>query len=100
MNAPSVEEILGWPVTVDVPTAGRCWLLGREASYRAARSGEFPVEVIRVGRRLVVTRASVIAALGIGHGDARGLSPPGDGTGSKTTHLLDEQERPTSHDGT
>jgi hypothetical protein len=73
IHTPTAEEIRRWPVTVDVPTAGRCWLLGRDASYAAARRGEFPVPVIRAGRRLVVTRASVIAALGIGNG----TGPPG-----------------------
>jgi hypothetical protein len=63
--APTAEEIRGWPVTVDVVTAGRCFQLGRDASYDAARRGEFPVPVIRVGRRLVVVTAALRSTLGV-----------------------------------
>jgi hypothetical protein len=73
MSAPTADEILTWPVTVPVPQAGACWLMGRDLSYQLARSGQFPVPVIRVGRRLVVTRASILAALGI---DARAIGDP------------------------
>lgn len=61
----SPAEVLALPVTMDVPTAGRAWGLGAKVSYRLANCGEFPVPVLRLGRRLVVTRASVLAALGL-----------------------------------
>ena len=64
-RTPSVDEIRAWPVTVDVRTAGRAWGLGRDQSYRLARDGRFPVPVLRLGRRLRVTRAAVLDALGI-----------------------------------
>jgi hypothetical protein len=64
-RVPTPEEIRGWPVTVDVPTAGRAFGVGRGESYRMAREGRFPVPVLRIGRYLRVTRATVLAALGI-----------------------------------
>jgi hypothetical protein len=64
-STPLRDEVLAWPVTVDLVTAGRAFRLGKDASYHLARRGEFPVPVLRLGRRLVVTRASVLDALGI-----------------------------------
>lgn len=62
---PTVEEVRSWAVTVSIPQAGRCFGLGREAAYALARAGEFPVEVLRLGVRLVVTRSALLAALGV-----------------------------------
>jgi hypothetical protein len=39
---PTAADVLTWPVTVDVPTAGRCFGLGRDVSYELARTGGFP----------------------------------------------------------
>jgi len=65
-RTPTAEEIRSWPVTVDLQTAGRAWGIGRDQAYRLAREGQFPVPVLRLGRYLRVTRASVLEALGIG----------------------------------
>jgi hypothetical protein len=64
-RTPTVEELRAWPVTVDVQTAGRAFGIGRDQAYRLAREGHFPVPVLRLGRYLRVTRASVLAALGV-----------------------------------
>ena len=56
-------DIAELPHVVDVPTAGALFGLGRDGSYRLARSGGFPVPVLRLGRRYVVTRASLLAVL-------------------------------------
>jgi hypothetical protein len=64
-DVPDIAEVLALPVTVDVVTAGRCFGLGRDASYRAAADGSFPAPVLHLGRRLVVTRAALLDALGI-----------------------------------
>src|SRR5436305_525929 len=78
IRVPTPVEVRRWPVTVDIPTAGRCWGLGRDASYRLANTGGFPVPVLTLGRRLVVTRASVLAALDIEDGPSTPLaSVPG-----------------------
>lgn len=65
VRVPSADEVRTWPVTVGVPDAGRCWGLGRDASYDLARIGQFPVPVLRLGSSLRVTRASILTALGI-----------------------------------
>lgn len=69
VRPPSAAEVRRWPVTVGVVDAGRCWGLGRDQSYDLARLGEFPVPVLRLGARLVVTRAALLAALGIADPD-------------------------------
>lgn len=59
------DDVLALPVTVDVPTAGRCFGLGRDGAYDLARTGAFPVPVLRLGRAMRVTRASLLDALGL-----------------------------------
>ena len=83
-RVPSVAEILAWPVTVDIPTAGRAWGMGRDQAYQLAREGRFPVPVLRIGRCLRVSRAAVLHALGI---EAMRLDrgPPGTPDHSTTT---------------
>ena len=63
------DEVRALPVCVDVPTAARAFGIGRDGAYDLARSGRFPVPVLRLGRRLVVTRASLLTALGLTEGD-------------------------------
>lgn len=57
------DDLYRWPLTVDVPTAGALFGLGRDLSMKLAKSGEFPVAVLRLGSRYRVTRAALIAAL-------------------------------------
>jgi len=64
-RVPTPDEIRAWPATVDVPTAGRAFGVGRDEAYRLVREGRFPVHVLRLGRYLRVTRAAVLDALGI-----------------------------------
>lgn len=59
------DELLALPVSVDVPTAGKAFGISRLTSYRLARSGDFPVPVIPVGGKMIVTRASLLDKLGI-----------------------------------
>ena len=61
----SEEELLRLPVTVDLETAGRAFRMGRTKAYEQARAGEFPCQVLPSGRRFVVTKAALLAALGI-----------------------------------
>jgi len=87
---PTADEVIGWPVTVDVPTAGRCFGLGRDTSYDMARDGTFPTPVLRYGRSLRVTRTSLLSALGMptgvipapGNALAKGQSSQVDGSAS------------------
>lgn len=59
------DEVRALPVVTDVPTAGRPFGLSRDTAYRHARAGTFPVPVLRVGRKMIVTRASLLDALGL-----------------------------------
>lgn len=63
--APTAAEILRWPVTVDVVLAGKAYGLGRGTSYELARRAAFPVKVRRIGTRLRVATADIVADLGI-----------------------------------
>lgn len=68
MNRLTDDDVRALPLTVPVPIAGQAFGLGRDTAYRLARRGDFPVPVIRMGARMVVTRASLLAALGLDPG--------------------------------
>jgi hypothetical protein len=79
------EEILALPPAVDIPTAGRCFGLGRTASYALARAENFPVEVLELGpQSFRVTKASICAKLGI-KDPATAAADPGDSADSGAT---------------
>jgi hypothetical protein len=59
------EEIRALPAAVNIPTAGRCFNLGRSKAYELARTGKFPVPVLPLGATFCATRASILACLGI-----------------------------------
>jgi hypothetical protein len=59
------EDVRAMPVVVDLTTAGKVFGLGRDLSVVLAETGEFPTPVLRLGRRRMVTRAAILAALGI-----------------------------------
>ncbi len=59
------EEILALDAAVDIPTAGRCFKMGKSTAYDLARRGQFPVPVLPLGKSFRVTRASILAKLGI-----------------------------------
>jgi hypothetical protein len=52
-------------LTVTVPEAAEILGVDADAAYRAVQRGEFPVQVLRVGRRLVVPAAPLRAVLGM-----------------------------------
>jgi hypothetical protein len=52
------EEILALDAAVDIPTAGKCFKMGRSKAYELARSGKFPVPVLPLGATFCVTRAN------------------------------------------
>jgi hypothetical protein len=58
-------ELLALPVTVDMETAGRAFGMGRTKAYEMARAGTFPCPVLPLGRRIVVTKAALLKALGV-----------------------------------
>lgn len=50
--------------TVTVEYAAAALGIGRTTAYHAVRTGQFPVRTIRIGRRVVVPRASLDRLLG------------------------------------
>ena len=65
MQRMTTDELNALPLTVDVVTAGRAFGIGRDVSYRLARRGDFPVPVLRAGKRFLVTKAALLGALGL-----------------------------------
>ena len=61
----SVEQIRALGVTTDIVTAGAVLGIGRTTAYRLARSGEFPVPLLKVGNRYLVVVAHLLSAVGI-----------------------------------
>jgi hypothetical protein len=60
------SEVIALGVRTDVPTAGEILAgLCRDEAYRSVKRGDFPVPVLKVGRRLVVPVAPILELLGI-----------------------------------
>lgn len=60
--------------TLTVPEAGEALGLSRSTAYRLARSGEFPVRVLELGRTLRIPRAEFERYLGITDGSVEKAS--------------------------
>jgi Helix-turn-helix domain len=58
------EAVRQLGLTTDVATAGAVLGIGRTKAYELAKSGEFPVAILRVGRRYLVPTNSLLALLG------------------------------------
>jgi hypothetical protein len=67
MTAPAwtPEAVRALGVRTDVPTAGAIFGLSRTQAYEAVKRGDFPVTVIKVGRRAVVPVAPILGLLGL-----------------------------------
>jgi hypothetical protein len=61
----TAEDVAGLPVVIDIVTAGRVLGMGRTAAYEAARRGDFPVPILRVGNRYRVVTAHLRDLLGV-----------------------------------
>jgi hypothetical protein len=61
----SQAELLALPSVVDLTTAGRAFGIGRTKAFELARTGEFPVKVLIVGRKFRVSKAVILEALGV-----------------------------------
>lgn len=54
------------PVTFPFdPVVPQAFGISRSAAYRAWRAGQLPITPLRIGRKLIVRRADLLAALGI-----------------------------------
>jgi predicted site-specific integrase-resolvase len=61
----SPDQIRALGVTTDIVTAGSVLGIGRTTAYRLARSGTFPVPVLKIGNRYLVPITHLLRAVGI-----------------------------------
>ena len=61
----TAEQIRDLGTVTDIVTAGAILGIGRTTSYELARTGEFPVPIMRVGHRYRVATAALCELLGI-----------------------------------
>ena len=61
----TVEAVRKLGITTDVETAGAVLGIGRSKAYELAKVNEFPVHVVRIGRRYVVPVAAILQLLNI-----------------------------------
>lgn len=59
----TLDEVRAWPATVDVADAGKALGVSRAHVYNSIRKGDFPVRVIKVGKRYRAITADLIALL-------------------------------------
>lgn len=58
-------DLLALPAAVDIVTAGRAVGVGRTKAHELARTGQFPVAVLRLGNSYRVRTADLLTYLGI-----------------------------------
>jgi predicted DNA-binding transcriptional regulator AlpA len=75
------EEVLALPTSVGIETAARAFGMSRAKAYQLAKSGEFPVPVLALGKRYRVPTAPIKRLLGLDGPDH-----------------TDDTHRPTSND--
>ncbi|TCB91658.1 DNA-binding protein [Micromonospora zingiberis] len=54
------------------PVVPQAFGISRSAAYRALAAGQLPITPLRLGRKLIVRRADLLAALGIDEAPERG----------------------------
>jgi hypothetical protein len=59
----TIESVRTLGTTTDVETAAAILGIGRTKAYELAKAGEFPVKIIRVGRRYIVPIPALLTAL-------------------------------------
>jgi excisionase family DNA binding protein len=72
MTTPTPTPAITWTpeavrrlgLTTDVATAAAILGIGRSKAYELAKSGEFPVTIVRVGRRYLVPTSALLTLLG------------------------------------
>lgn len=60
---PTLDEIRRWPATVDVTSAALAINVSRAHLYEQIKLDTAPVRTIRVGNRITVVTASILALL-------------------------------------
>jgi hypothetical protein len=61
----TVEAVRRLGLTTDIETAGSILGIGRTKAYELARSGNFPVKVLRGGKRYLVSVPAILRALDV-----------------------------------
>lgn len=61
----TIEAIRALGATTDIQTAGAILGIGRTKAYEMVQEGNFPVPVLRIGRRIVVPTPSILTLLGV-----------------------------------
>ncbi|MDT5027425.1 MAG: hypothetical protein QOE61_3851 [Micromonosporaceae bacterium] len=59
----TAEAVRRLGMTTDVETAGAILGIGRTKAYKLAKDGEFPVKLLRIGRRDVVPIPALMTLL-------------------------------------
>ncbi|MFF5296704.1 hypothetical protein [Paractinoplanes globisporus] len=61
----TAEAVRQLGLTTDIETAGAILGIGRSKAYALAKSGKFPVRVIRVGHSYIVPIPAILELLGV-----------------------------------
>lgn len=64
-DALSPDEVLSLPAMPTAQQAFAALNIGPTAGYQLIRDGEFPIEVLRLGRAFRVRRADLLAVVGL-----------------------------------
>lgn len=82
----TVEAVRALGVRTTVPIAGEILAgLSTTQAYELAKRGDFPVPVVKVGRRSIVPVAPILALLHLGQDPAAGPSNPAADTDTRQT---------------
>jgi helix-turn-helix protein len=60
----TLDAVRNLGTTTDVETAGTILGIGRTKAYELAKEGQFPVPLLKIGRRYVVPVPQLLAILG------------------------------------
>ena len=63
LNRPSLAEVAGWPPTITPAEAAPVLGISRRSVYQAISDGTFPAQTLKVGGRIHVVTASLLAVL-------------------------------------
>lgn len=85
------EKVMALGVRTDVETAGSIFGLSRTQAYEAVNAGRFPVPTFRIGRRVVVPVAPILALLRINTTSAElpSAADPGQQTSTAESDVSD-----------
>ena len=70
----TVEAVRQLGMTTDIETAAAILGIGRTLAFELAKTGQFPVRLLRMGRRIMVPVADLLTYLGVGPGPCTGCT--------------------------